>query len=172
MRTNMKMRLPITIFVLVEIVVAVFILSTAGDLPENIASHFNGAGIPNGFMSKAGYIQFMLLFAVGIPALVVCCISLILRLGSGSINIPNKEYWLSPENKSSTMQFFQGHVVCLGILIALFMAYIHWLLLKANSVQPPQLPNNLLFAGLGIFLAGMALWALWLVVKFMRVPKA
>ena len=160
------------IFVLVEIIVAAFVLSTVGNLPENIASHFNGVGTPNGFMSKTGYIQFMLLFAVGIPTLAVCFISLVMRLGSGSINIPHKEYWLSPENKNGTIQFFQGHVVCLGILIALFMAYIHWLLIKANSVQPPQLPNNLLFAGLGIFLAGMLLWGMWLAVKFMRVPKA
>jgi uncharacterized membrane protein len=172
MRINMKKRLPILIFVLVEIVVAVFILSTAGDLPENIASHFNGAGMPNGFMSKAGYTQFMLLFAVGIPALVVCFISFVLRVASGTINIPNKEYWLSPENKSSTMQFFQGHIACLGVLIALFMAYIHWLLLKANSVQPPQLPNRIFFVGLGIFLAGMLLWGVWLILRFMRVPKA
>jgi uncharacterized membrane protein len=168
----MKTHLSISIFVLVEIVVAAFILYTIGNLPENIASHFNGAGMPNGFMSRAGYTRFMLVFAVGIPALVVCSISLVVRLASGSINVPHKEYWLSPENKASAIQFLQGHVAGLGILIASFMAYIHWLLIKANSVQPPLLPNNLLFAGLGIFLVSMLLWALWLVVRFMRVPKA
>ena len=168
----MKTHLSISIFVLVEIVVAAFILYTTGNLPENIASHFSGAGKPNGFMSRAGYTRFMLVFAVGIPALVVCSISLVVRLASGSINVPHKEYWLSPENKASAIQFLQGHVAGLGILIASFMAYIHWLLIKANSVQPPLLPNNLLFAGLGIFLVSMLLWALWLVVRFMRVPKA
>jgi len=50
---SMKTRLPISIFVLVEMVVATFILSTTVDLPENIASHSNGAGVPDGFMSKA-----------------------------------------------------------------------------------------------------------------------
>jgi hypothetical protein len=66
----------------------------------------------------------------------------VLRLASGGINIPNKEYWLSAENKSGAMQFFQSHVASIGTLIALCMAYIHWLLLKANGVQLPVLPKT------------------------------
>jgi uncharacterized membrane protein len=158
-------------FFLVEIMVVVFILSTVGVLPENIASHFNGAGVPNGFMSKEGYIQFMLLFAVGIPTLTVCSISFAMSFASASINIPNKEYWLSVQNRTQTIQFLKSHVAYLGILITSFIAYIHWLLLKANSIQPPQLPNSLFFVGMSVFLLSILWWGLWLVLKFVRVPE-
>jgi uncharacterized membrane protein len=167
----MKTNLPISMFVLVEIAIIVFILSTVGNLSENVASHFDGAGDPNGFMSRAGYNQFILLFAVGIPALIVCSSTFLLRLASVSINIPNKEYWLSAQNKRGTIQFLQGHVACLGMLIASFIAYVYWLVLEANSVQPPKLSNGLFFIGMGAFLISVLLWGLWLVVKFMRLPK-
>ena len=67
----MKTCLPISIFVLVEIVVPVFILSTVGNLPEKIASHFNGVEMLNGSMSRAAHTQFMLQSATGIPELVL-----------------------------------------------------------------------------------------------------
>lgn len=168
---NMKTYLPISMFFIVEIIVVTFILSSSGVLPEKIASHFNGTGVPNGFMSKEGYIQFILLFAVGIPTLSVGSISFAMSYASGTINIPNKEYWLSVKNRTQTIQFLKSHVAYFGILIASFIAYIHWLLLKANSVEPPQLPNSLFFVGMGMFLLSMLLWGLWLDLKFVRLPK-
>ena len=167
----MKIYLPILLFVLVELIVVAFILSTTGMLPVEVASHFNGAGLPNGFMSREAYTQFILVFSVVIPVLVVFPISLAVRAASSNINIPNKDYWLSAENREGTIQFLTNHIMCLGILIATFMVYVHWLILKANSIQPPQLPNDLLFIGMGVFVASLLLWGIWLSVKFMRVPK-
>jgi uncharacterized membrane protein len=164
----MKSYQSVLLFALAEIIVVTFILFTAQTLPANVASHFNGSGLPNGFMPRSAYTQFMLLFSVGIPMFVVFPIFLIVRTASSNINIPNKAYWLSAENKDSTMQFLISHVIGLGILIILFMAYVHWLILKANSVQPAQLPNNLLFIGMGVFLVSLLLWGAWLPVKFMR----
>jgi hypothetical protein len=87
------------------------------------------------------------------------------------INIPNKAYWLAVENKATTAQFLQNHITYFGILIVLFMTYIHWLLLDANSIQPPHLSNELSLIGMAGFLICMLLWAGVVVIKFMRVPK-
>ena len=94
----------------------------------------------------------MLLLAVGIPILTVCSISFAISYASGNINIPNKEYWLSVKNRACTIQLLKNHVAYLGILIASFSAYIHCLLLTANSDQPPQLSNNPFLVGMGTFL--------------------
>ncbi len=162
---------PIPAFILVEILVALFVLSTMGALPDTVASHFNAAGKPNGFMSQEEYTKFMLLFAVGIPALLVSALSLALRFASGMINIPNRAYWLSDQNRSSTVQFLKGHMAWFGTIISLFTAYVHWLLLKANSFQPPRLPLAPLFIGLGTFVGIELFWGIWLIVRFRRVPK-
>jgi uncharacterized membrane protein len=168
----MKKHMPIKFFILVEICVVAFIISATGNLPENIASHFNGAGVPNGFMSQKGYLIFMLVFAVGIPAVVVGGISVALRSAQGSINIPNKNYWLAPERKQETIEFLNGHMAWFGSIFAVFLSYVHWLLIKANSVQPAQLSINHLFLGIGALLVSIFLWGTLLSVKFMRVPKS
>lgn len=161
----------LNIFIIVEVCVATFILSTTGNLPEHIASHFDGAGSPNAFMSQRGYVIFMLVFATGIPALVVGGIAAALRLAPNSINIPNREYWLAPERKPETIRFLTRHMAWLGTLFAGFIAYVHWLLMQANSVQPAQLSNKHLFLGMAVLLALIALWASFLSVRFMRIPK-
>ena len=78
----MKTYMPLSLFVLVEVIVVAFILTTVGVLPEYIASHFNGVGIPNGFMSHKGYTVFMLAFTVGIPSLILSSISFVLNFSS------------------------------------------------------------------------------------------
>ena len=167
----MKKHMPIKLFILVEISVVAFILTTIGSLPENIASHFNGSGFPNGFMSQKGYLVFMLVFVLGIPSVVVGGISAALRTAQSSINIPNKNFWLAPERRQETIEYLTGHIAWLGCILAMFMGYVHWLLIKANSVQPAQLSNSHLFLGMGALLLSIILWGSLLSVKFIRVPK-
>jgi uncharacterized membrane protein len=166
----MTLRIPLSIFVLTEIIIISFILTTVGVLPDNIASHFDATGMPNGFMSKTGYTIFILAFVVGIPSMVVLLMHSILYLSYDNINIPNREYWLSEQNRIGTVQFLKNHVAYLAVFIVTFMGYVHWLLLKANSVQPPKMPNTLLFIGIGVFIVGMLILCFWLLVKFMRIP--
>lgn len=160
------------LFILIEICVVAYIFSTTGNLPDNVASHFNGAGMPNGFMSQKGYLIFMLVFAVGIPALVVGGLSATFHSEKSNINIPNKDYWLAPERKRETIEFLSGHMAWLGSLLALFLAYVHWLLIEANSVQPAQLSNGHLFLGMGALLVSIVLWGFLLSFRFMQVPKS
>ena len=168
----MKKHIPIKLFILVEICVVAFILSTTRNLPENIASNFNGAGVPNGFITQKGYLISMLVFAVGIPAVILGGISVALRSAQSIINIPNKNYWLAPARKQETIEFLNGHMAWFGSIFALFLSYVHWLLIKANSVQPAQLSNSHLFLGMGMLLVSILLWSSMLSVKFMRVPKS
>lgn len=167
----MKKHMPVKLFIVVEICVVAFILATTGSLPENIASHFNGSGLPNGFMSQKGYLIFMLAFVLGIPSVVVGGISVALRTAQSSINIPNKNFWLSAERKQETIEYLNGHIAWLGCIFAIFIAYVHWLLIKANSVQPAQLSSSHLFIGMGALLFSIVIWGSLLSVKFMRVPK-
>lgn len=168
----MKTYLSYSLFILVEIIVVAFIFSTLNALPENIAVHFNGAGTPSGFMSRRSYILLMLVFALAIPVFIVFFSIVALSLTSGNLNIPNKAYWLSPKNKTRTVRYLQNHMAWFGSLNASLIAYMHWLLLTANSLQPPHLPNNLFYTGMAAFLAGILFWGILLMVKFMRMPKA
>ncbi|MBX3417048.1 MAG: DUF1648 domain-containing protein [Pirellulaceae bacterium] len=84
-------------------------------LPENIATHFDEHGLPNGLLSKptavmlsAGLVTLLPLFFVGI--------SVVIRwMPTSTINLPNREYWLAPERRDAAMDdwldvmVFGGH---------------------------------------------------------------
>ena len=167
----MKKNIPLAIYLLVELLVAAFIFSSVGTLPDFVVSHFRISGEPNGFMSHDAYVGFMLFTAIGIPALVVGTIPVLLRLAPGSINIPNRDYWLAPAQRQATTRYLNGHMPWVGSLVSLFMGYVHWLIMQANSVQPPRLPGNQIFPGLGLFLAGVIVWSVLLLLRFGRLPK-
>lgn len=168
----MKKQIATSIFLIIEISVVIFILSTTSSLPEYVASNFNGAGEPNSYMTRPNYSVFILVFAVGIPCLVLGAIAISLRFGRHSINVPHKEYWLSPENKQKTIEFLSVHITHLSSLIALFIGYVHWLVIQANGVQPAKLSNVHLLVGMGLMLLGIIVWVAFILVRFNRVPKS
>lgn len=159
------------IFAIAEIGVMAYVLATTDLLPARLASHFNAAGAADGFMTQGAYQLFMLGFGIGLPLLVVIGITLLLRHAQESINIPNKEYWLAPERRAATVAFLQAHATWLGTFLALFMGYIHALLLQANAVQPPRLPEESLFGAMGVLLVVVLLWGLLLPWRFWRLPR-
>ena len=143
---------------------------TTSALPERIASHFGPGNAANAFMSRDGYLTFMLAFAVGLPAFIAAMIGLLPRARSNSINIPHKAYWLDPKRKEETLNTLSAHGAWLGSLIALFIAAIHYVLLVANRASPPRLPADLFTMLLVGFVAAIVLWALALWLRFRNAP--
>ena len=158
------------LFILSLIVSAIFISATIDQLPVQIASHFGAGGVPNAWMSRNGYLLFILSAAVGIPLSVVLGMAFLTRGQARAINIPNRDYWLAPVRRVATLRFLGAHACWLGSLLAVFIAAIHLLLIAANATQPPQLPLRPFIMLMAVFLLGMGLWAVTLTLHFRRVP--
>ncbi len=157
------------LFVLLLVVAAALIVVTTDQLPLQIASHFSASGAPNGWMTRRGYLLFMLVFGIGIPLLVVLTMSVLPRVGVKSINIPHRDYWLDPARREQTLSYLESHAYWLGSLLAVFLAAIHLLLIEANATQPPHLPGAPFATILVAFLAGIAIWVLTLAMRFRRM---
>ena len=162
----MRCRLPAVLLVLLLAACACFILVTSGALPERVASHFDGAGTANGAMTREGYRNFMLLFALGLPLLMIALIAWLPRLMPNQTNILNRGYWLAPERRAATFAVLSAYALWLGCLLTIFMGAIHWLLLRANAVNPPRLENTAFLLLLAAFAAVLALWIVMLVRRF------
>jgi len=155
-----------TLFVVLLLANAFFIMTTSGALPERIASHFAASGDANDYMTRDGYRIFMLLFAVGFPLVMAALISCLAWLMPNITNIPNRAYWLAPERRETTFAVLSGYALWLGCLLVLLMGGVHWLLVRANAVNPPKLENGPFIALLLVFVAATILWTVMLLRRF------
>jgi hypothetical protein len=156
-------------FVLCLAAAATFIVATVSALPEQVASHFGVSNAPNGFMTRDGYLTFMLFLALALPVFLAAMIGLLPRLLPNLVNLPNRDYWLDPSRRDATLNALSAHGAWLGCLSALFVAAIHYVLLVANASSPPHLPGDLFRLLLTGFLVAIALWIGTLYLRFRMI---
>jgi hypothetical protein len=158
------------LFVMLLIAVCGLVVGTSGALPVRVASHFDAAGFANGYMTRDGYRIFMLAFSVGVPLLVVALIGWLPRLAPNLINIPNRDYWLAPERREAALAALDASALWLGCLLTALAGAVHWLVIRANAVDPPKLENGPLLTLLGAFVAGLVCGIVVLMQRFRKIP--
>jgi len=141
---------------------------SASQLPERVATHFNGSGDPNGWMSRSTNQMFMLVFGLVFPLLVVLLCYLTRFLPSGLVNIPRRDYWLAPQRRKETSDYLVRHSLWFGCLAVCFVIGIQYSIVQANRLSPPHLSTMILLALVGSFLAGTAGWVVVLFRHFRR----
>ncbi|KAJ5080254.1 immunity protein sdpi [Anaeramoeba ignava] len=109
-------------------------------LPDECASHYSFDGKPTGYSGKwtliavywvAGTLIGLLFFSL--PFCIRVC-------PESSINMPNKEYWLSPSRKSRTFRVLSSYLFSMGIVIQLFLIILFAVIFAANVRDPHEKP--------------------------------
>ncbi|RYD60187.1 MAG: DUF1648 domain-containing protein, partial [Verrucomicrobiaceae bacterium] len=85
-------RRPLIVFVLCLCVFFLTLLLTGSQLPERVASHFNGSGVPDGWMSRSEHLWTVGGIAVGLSALMLILFYCLRFLPVAGINLPNKSH--------------------------------------------------------------------------------
>jgi len=158
-------------FLLLVVGAAAFVLLTSLSLPVVVASHFDAAGTANGFMPRAFYVRFMLAFNVVLPLVVVYLPNLALCNPRARINLPHREYWLAPDRRAETVAYLCAHSFRMGSGLVIFLAYVHWLVVRANGQFPPGLSSSWFLGGLGVFVACAIIWLALLFARFRTIPR-
>ena len=151
------------------LVAGVFVYVTGQALPDRVASHFGASGLADSFMTRSGYVTFMLCLVVGLPLVMVVSMAAIFRRAGNSMNIPNRDYWLASERRPGTVVFLINNATRLAIGMTVFLCFVHKLVVDANARTPPALDNPPIFAAMGVFLVCVTLWIAWLYFAF-RLP--
>ncbi len=162
------LRVPAILFIVLCVGFLLYVNQTSSLLPERVATHFGGGGQPNGWMSRSGYTIFISFFGVGLPLFVVGLCFLCRFLPVWTVNLPHREYWLSPERRSRTYSYLLTHNLWLACLLVGFVAGMHYLTIQANHSIPVHLASSSLMTLLAIFLGCMALWVIALVRHFLH----
>lgn len=161
---------PRLLFALLLVLAPAVIWGTSGALPERVASHFGHDGLPNGWMTRDGYVMFMLALTIGAPLFAVVVSALAPRAAARKQRMPNAEYWLAPERRDETVARMVSHACWLGCLMLSFFVAMHVLLIQANATVPAQLPERTFIALVVAFVVALIVWALAQRLRFRRTP--
>ena len=141
-----------------------FVTVSSAGLPPLVASHFNASGVADGFMTKENYTVTMLAVSVGLPGFIALISLGLHKLPVSLINIPHREYWLSPERHADSMQTIKGFMDVLACILVVFLSYVHWLVVLANAHQPPVLSGSGIYAGLIFLMLLIGIWS-WVLIR-------
>lgn len=139
-------------------------------LPERVASHFDGAGRANGWMTKAGY-AVLPLTHLGIAALIVILGTLIHKLPPAVLNTPRPDYWRQPQHIATACAFVQQWTRWFASALLVWGIFMDRQLFLANLQQPPRLDSSAVNLLTIIFLATTATAIIWMFIRFARPPK-
>lgn len=156
---------------LVTLMLAIaFVFVTGRSLPPVVASHFIAGGTANGFMPRGTYLRFTAGLLVGLPLLIAFLSSITSLLPARFINLPNREYWLAPIRQADTLAYLRNQGTGFGVILILFLCFVHWLVVIANAHNPPLFPESLFFVGMAVFLISLVIWLGGFIVHFRRPP--
>ena len=141
-------------------------------MPAVMATHYDGSGTPNGWMSRSTAIGFQI-FMLGVVAAAFVALPWALgRIGTALINIPNREYWLAPERRAESVLSLRRWMAALGCAAVLLLMVVTELNFRTNLETPPRLPAMPLLVCVSAFLVFMVLWILGLIRRFQVPAKA
>lgn len=135
-------------------------------LPAVVASHFDIQGRPDAFLERSAYVTLMMILMAALPLGAALLAALFQKLPAQAINIPQRDYWLSEERRPESLRYLSGWLQSLSLLVVALLAFVHWLVLRANQHVPAQLESTPMLIGMGVFLAGLAAWLLALYRRF------
>lgn len=137
-------------------------------LPATLASHFDGAGKPNGFEAKAAFFRIYVLILALLLALFLFLPKLLRRLPDSLINLPNKDYWLSPERREETLSAVEDGTAWMGVLTMGLVVFIMQLTIRTNLTEHSVLTPSVVLPALGLFMAATVVWLVSFITRFRR----
>lgn len=143
----------------------------ASRLPDILATHFGGRGLPNGWQTHSAFwatetfvVSLATLIGFGVPAM-------LRAIPVSLIDVPNKEHWFAPERRESTLAYFRATFAWFACGLLAFLLFVNELVFRANLTTPRHLNTTAFVAALFAFMAFTAIWTVRLIGRFSRNPR-
>jgi hypothetical protein len=138
-------------------------------MPERVASHFDGAGRPNAWMSRDAFVRSYLGLVALLTVIFLITTLATARIPDRFVNLPNKSYWLAPERRASTLAWISTWAGAMGTATLLFVMVVMRQVERFNVGGSPSLDVTPLLIGFVTVVTGMGIG---MVVKFAKKPPA
>jgi uncharacterized membrane protein len=163
-------RLPRLIFLALVVAAALQCAYYYPLLAGRLASHFDGAGSPNGWQTKGVFFGFYVGGIVVTSVLIFGIPKLIAVVPDSVINLPNKAYWLAPGRRAETVGFFEAQFAWFGVATFFVMLSAVELAIRANLAPDAGFSSSAMWCVLGGYFAFVLLWLVRLIGRFARTP--
>lgn len=139
------------------------VVATAPFLPERVASHFGGAGVPDGWSSRTAFVAGSLLFGAGFSSLFILVLGAIRHFPASMLNVPKAALWRTPAHHPEACVILRERGFILSALTLVWLTGMQIFLVRANPAVPPRLESAALMAWSGVYVLALAGWiaALW-----------
>jgi hypothetical protein len=138
------------------------------DLPDVVASNFDGSGRAHGWMSRAGFLALHFGMVGLLGALFLVLPVLLVRLPPQLVNLPNRDYWLAPERRVQTMERLASDLDRFGLATVAFLVWVMDTVIRANLSAEPRLGDAFVWV-LGAYLVFAGWWTVRIFRRH-RVP--
>lgn len=160
-----------TIFIATFVANLILGVVTYNLCPDEVASHFGaggeadarGSSLVNMLVMGAVHCAIFLLFFF-IPTLMRV-------IPKSMINLPNKDYWLSAENKERAIALFSKEMYAFGAATLAFMFVTGLLTLQANLSDPVRMNVAVFWSAFVIFMVFSVFWVIRLLLKFNKTGE-
>jgi uncharacterized membrane protein len=147
------------VFWVLALALLILVVGTLGRLPPVVASHFDGAGAPNGWAGRTGYAALVIVIGIPLPLIVIALVHAGSRRGPSGLNIPSRDYWMAPAHRAEAVELVRSYTWWLGVVLTATAAAVHLAVLHANALTPPHLSAGLIVPLLAVLVAVLVAWA-------------
>ena len=153
-----KVLVPALVLIALLIGYGTFILCTVSFLPPRLATHFDIAGRPNGWMNRST--AAVLLGVIGwiLPLMVAVVFGAIGFLPTRRSNMTHRDHWLSSDRREETRIYVARQGLWLASLMVGLQAMVWYQLIESNRTNPPRLSLSHFVLALALFGAGLVVW--------------
>jgi uncharacterized membrane protein len=137
-------------------------------LPDRVASHFGASGKPDAWSGKGSIVKIYVIVVAFIAVLFPGIGFILRKTPTSMINLPNKDYWLSPERKQETIDVLSRQFLWFGSATLLLLLDIFHQSFRVHLGQAQTLEHPL--ASIVGYVLFTTLWSIALIAKFMRKP--
>lgn len=167
----MNSRLPKLLFAGLAAYAAIHFSPYYAQLPEVVASHFNGRGVANGWQTKSAF--FMVCVGVSVLGVVIGFVipRIIATLPPQLINLPNKAYWLAPDHLEETIEFLNSYFVWFscGVFMVIILTFDYAI---QSNLHPDSRPDvSRMWYILAGFVVFIVVWISRMFMRFGRRPQ-
>ena len=164
----MNARLPKGLFLLAAAVAGAYFRHYYALLPQVVASHFDARGIANGWSSKQTFFEIFAWMTVLGAVLVFGMPKLIAVTPIQLINLPNKKYWLGPEQRAASLEFLDGWFAWFGFAVYAVIVVAFDYAVQSNLQGGDGTNPTRLWSTIGLFGVFTVVWTIRLYGRFGR----